>query len=79
MAREEVEVRTCQRRLIVSGVRRDRHAHAGMRAYSLEISYSRFERAVELPCELEGADVRCEFRDGMLLVRILCADADQGR
>jgi HSP20 family protein len=36
----------------------------------MEIAYSRFERSVELPCNLDRADITTEYRDGMLLVRI---------
>jgi HSP20 family molecular chaperone IbpA len=36
----------------------------------MEIAYSRFERQVELPGDLQRAKIDTEFRDGMLLVRI---------
>jgi HSP20 family molecular chaperone IbpA len=36
----------------------------------MEIAYSHFERSLELPCDLERADITTEFHDGMLLVRI---------
>jgi HSP20 family molecular chaperone IbpA len=55
----------------VQGVRRDRPIVDGQRVYSLEIAYHRFQRRVELPFDLRTADVRSEYRDGMLLVRIV--------
>ena len=36
----------------------------------MEIAYSHFERALELPDDLERVRVVTEFRNGMLLVRI---------
>jgi HSP20 family molecular chaperone IbpA len=36
----------------------------------MEISYSAFERCMELPCDLQTADITSEYRDGMLVVRI---------
>lgn len=63
-----VEVRGS--RVRVSGVRRDRVVETGWRHYSMEISYCRFERQVELPSPLEGARIASEYRDGMLIVRI---------
>ena len=38
--------------------------------YRMEIPYSQFERALELPCDLKRAAITTEFKDGMLLVRI---------
>src|SRR5690606_39577472 len=67
VALDDVEVRVEGSSLVVSGVRRDR-CTTGMRAWSLEIAYSRFERAVRLPCDLTRADIACESRDGLLLV-----------
>jgi HSP20 family protein len=54
----------------VTGVRRDGSLRAGWRHYSMEISYCRFERSVNLPGELEGASVRNSYQEGMLIVWI---------
>ena len=40
------------------------------RHYHMEISYSTFERTLELPVDLEPARIATEYKDGMLLVRI---------
>lgn len=72
---DDLEIRASDGMLILSGVRRDRCAGEGMRGYSLEIAYSRFERTVQLPCgELDRASITSEFRDGMLLVTIIEAE-----
>ena len=57
-------------RLTLTGTRRDCSIDEGCRHYRMEISYSRFERTVELPETVEPAQVVCEFWHGMLLVRI---------
>jgi HSP20 family molecular chaperone IbpA len=38
--------------------------------HSMEISYTRFERAIDLPCNLEEARLTLEFRDGNLMIRV---------
>ena len=58
------------RQLVVRGVRRDLAVVEGQRAYSMEISYNRFERQVELPCDLHNTVIRRDYRDGMFLVTI---------
>lgn len=57
-------------RLTVSGIRRDRLIEKGWSCYAMEIAYSRFERSIELPFDVEKARLAVECRDGMLLVRI---------
>lgn len=56
--------------LTLRGSRRDCSLEEGCCHYLMEISYSRFERTIELPDNLDRAAVDTEFRDGMLLVRI---------
>jgi HSP20 family protein len=64
-------------RVVVSGERRDAVATQSVSSYALEISYNRFERSLELPCEIETAQVATEYRDGMLIVRLICASEKQ--
>lgn len=68
---EEVRVSVCDRRLTVQGSRRDSQTDEGQQHYCMEISYSHFERSVELPVELDHARISTDYRDGMLLVRLL--------
>jgi len=58
--------------ITINGFRRDRRLEDGCSHYSMEISYNRFERTLELPGDLEGAQVQLEGRDGILLVRLIC-------
>jgi HSP20 family protein len=69
---EDVHIRVNGRTVTVSGVRRDcMMEDVGCRHYSMEITYSRFERSIELPDDLGSARVGLEYRDGILFVRIV--------
>jgi len=66
----DIRVSGSGRRLVVTGRRRDRAGREVREAHSMEIAYCRFERAIELPCEVEMARFVTEYRDGMLLIRV---------
>ena len=68
---EDVTVSVRGRHVRIAGQRRDWIVEEGFSHYSMEISYSRFERTIEMPCNLENTRVSLEARDGFLLVRIL--------
>jgi HSP20 family molecular chaperone IbpA len=36
----------------------------------MEIAYNRFERTIDLPCDLEHARITVGYRDGMLLLHV---------
>lgn len=67
---EDVRLHREGSRLVVTGSRRDLVVQEGHRHYCMEISYSRFERGVDLPVDLEQARLSTDYRDGMLLIRI---------
>jgi len=56
--------------LTMRGIRRDRLIKEGWNCYAMEISYSRFERCITLPCDLEAAHIAVRCQDGMLLVHV---------
>jgi HSP20 family protein len=64
----EIEVSVRGQRLVVRGIRRDCVLDEGHRYHSLEISYNRFERTLNLPCDLEAARIDTDYRDGMLFI-----------
>ena len=69
---EDVHIHVNGRTVTVSGVRRDcLMEDVGCRHYSMEITYSRFERSIELPDDLGSSRVGVEYRDGILFVRIV--------
>jgi len=67
---EEIELTAAGTALTVRGVRHDRVREEGCCHYRMEIAYSRFERTLELPCEVSRAEVSTEYHDGRLLVHI---------
>lgn len=67
---EDVQLEARGSRLTVRGTRRDCVTEEGCHYYRMEISYSHFERDLELPCPVEEARIATEYRDGMLLVHI---------
>ena len=67
---EDMNVHVSKRAVTVSGIRRDYMVETGCSHYSMEITYSRFQRQVELPEDLSGTPMRLDYRDGILFVRI---------
>ena len=68
---EDVVVSISGQRVTISGVRRDTIVEEGCSYYAMEISYNRFERALEMPVNLAKARVTIEARNGLLLVRMI--------
>jgi HSP20 family protein len=67
---EDVTLEMQGGRMRLRGTRRDCTIQEDCHYYQMEIAYSNFERNLQLPCDLERADVSTEYRDGMLLVHI---------
>ena len=75
---EDIHVHLAKRSVSISGVRRDCLLEDNScRHYSMEIAYSRFDRTVELPEDIQNARVAVDYRDGILLVRIAREDAKE--
>ena len=56
--------------LRVSGLRRDSICGEGISHYQLEITYSRFEKAIQFPCSIEHATIERDYRDGLLILQL---------
>ena len=71
--RSDLQLAVSGRRLTLRGRRRDWCVEQGTAcsAYSMEITYSEFERTIELPGEIEDLQVITDYRDGMLLVQLV--------
>ena len=67
---EDVHVLIAGPQVTVAGVRKDWVVEEGYSYHSMEISYNRFERTVELPGDLSGASYSIETRQGLLLVHV---------
>ena len=75
---EDVHVHLAKRSVSISGVRRDWMLEdSSCRHYTMEISYSRFQRTIELPEEIQNARLAVDYRDGILFVRIAREDAKE--
>ena len=72
---EEIELTISGQTLTVGGRRRDWLLEETQSCYSMEISYSQFQRAVRFPCDIERAEILTDYREGMLLVRLSCREA----
>jgi HSP20 family molecular chaperone IbpA len=70
VAPEDMHLYANDRRLTVSGVRRDSVVEDACSHYLMEISYNRFERTIEVPFDFDASHLMVEYRNGILLVRI---------
>jgi HSP20 family protein len=68
---EDVRVEAGGSCIRISGQRRDRLPVEGCIPYSMEISYNRFERVIEFPCDVASARLEMQWRDGLLLVSVM--------
>ena len=75
---EDVRVVVQGRYVSIAGFRRDSIVEEGCSYYSMEISYNRFERTIEMPSNLDHARVSLEARDGILLVRMITEGNQNG-
>jgi HSP20 family protein len=69
---EDVQILIADDKLIVRGVRRDSVMTEGWSYYQLEITYSRFERILKIPCDLSKSEIRSECLDGWFLLHVDC-------
>lgn len=74
---QDIELQALGGTLTLRGLRRDTVLEEAERSggavpvhYRMEISYSHFERSVDLPCDLKKAEISTQCRDGILLVSI---------
>jgi HSP20 family protein len=68
--KKDLQIEIAEGRLVVRGTRRDTCVEEGCHSYVMEISYSAFERVVELPFPVSSA-IDLQYDEGMLFVRIL--------
>ncbi|MGB2780157.1 MAG: Hsp20/alpha crystallin family protein, partial [Phycisphaerae bacterium] len=68
--REDIEVSTENRQLIVSGCRADPSPHPKVRVYQMEIEQGRFRRRLLLPDDADAESISARCRDGLLRIQI---------
>jgi HSP20 family protein len=67
---EDIRVSVNGRRLTVQGTRRDLFVEEECSCYRMEITYSHFERTIELSGELDPQRVRTDYQYGLLVIHI---------
>jgi HSP20 family protein len=75
---DDVQILVADDQLIVRGVRRDSVMTEGWSYYQLEITYSRFERVLKIPCVFSQAEIRSEFIDGWFILHLDCKGESRG-
>ncbi|HEY6120376.1 MAG TPA: Hsp20/alpha crystallin family protein [Pyrinomonadaceae bacterium] len=69
---DELELEVADTSLSIRGCRRDTMYREDFRYHQMEITYSRFEKTIKFPCEIESASVSHDYRDGFLIVTLKC-------
>jgi HSP20 family protein len=72
VAADELEVEVNDLTLRVRGCRRDTFYEEGFTYHQMEITYSRFEKAIQFPCSISGASMVRDYRDGLLIISLRC-------
>lgn len=67
---DELQVEIHDSQLSIRGCRRDTHYREGFVFQQMEITYSRFEKTIEFPSPIEGAEIRRDYRDGFLIINV---------
>jgi HSP20 family protein len=70
---DELQLQIDGPQLRVSGCRRDTHYREGFVYQQMEITYSRFEKTIQFPCDIEGDSLEYDYSDGFLIIRVRCA------
>ena len=70
VAPETVRLAARGNSLLLSGVRTDVLREEGDSYYAMEISYCPFERRIDFPSAVEGAELHVSSQDGLLIVRL---------
>jgi HSP20 family protein len=71
---EDLQLTVSGPRLTIRGRRRDWYSEGCACCYRMEITYSDFERTLELPTNLERARIATDYQYGLLLVQIQTED-----
>ncbi len=69
---DELEIKVAKSSLSIRGCRRDTLYREDFTYHQMEITYSRFEKTIKFPCEIETASVTHDYRDGFLIVSLSC-------
>jgi HSP20 family protein len=68
---DDLEIAISNAHLTIRGCRRDTLYREGFTYHQMEITYSRFEKTIQFPAPIEGAQVAHDFTDGFLIVKVI--------
>lgn len=71
---DELTVQIHDQSILITGTRRDRTLREGVTHYQMEITYSRFERTINLPCDLAHARLVTDYQHGLLILTFLTGE-----
>ncbi len=67
---KDVEINLTDNVLTITGQKKQEQEHKDARSYRIERSFGSFERAIELPSEVNKDQVSAEFKKGILKIRL---------
>lgn len=67
---DDLEISAQDRNLTIRGCRRDTLFREGFSYHQMEITYSRFEKMIQFPSDIEGATVAHDYHDGFLIINV---------
>ena len=70
IAQQDLRVTLHEDTLVVEGRRRDWCIPDTQEPLSMEITYDRFRRTINLPAPVDPEPIRVDYRDGMLLIHL---------
>ena len=71
---EDIEIDIQGNVLYIAGCRKDKSCAAGVSYHQMEITYSHFEKTLNFPAGIEGAQVEHNFDNGLLIIRLKKAE-----
>lgn len=72
----DLNIKISGNKLIIEGIRKDCSVEDCYRIHSMEISYNRFSRSIDFPCDIENGKLQTEYHDGMLFVHVKMEEGD---
>ena|SRR5262245_30157121 len=73
VCKDELEIEVQANILRIRGCRRDTFYREDYRYHQMEITYSRFEKTIQLPGQIESASIAHDYQDGFLIVSLQCS------
>jgi HSP20 family protein len=69
---DDMEISLSGSSMRIRGCRKDTFYREGFIYHQMEITYSRFEKQIQFPCEIKEDSVGYDYRDGFLIINLRC-------